>query len=251
MNKPSLDIDKLRVASPCSADWDAMAGDARRRFCDSCRLNVYNFSEMTPDEIRRLVTGSEGRICATLYKRADGTVITKDCPVGFRTYQKRALRFAGAALTAVLGLFSVSYGQKTDEKTADEPKVKIVRTVSSENVVTGTIFDAAEARIVTAGLNLRKGKNVIASTGVNDEGDFSFSSLAAGKYSLQITAPGFQSRTIDLEVNEYEPSRVEMTVELNVGSMGGLIYITEPDSTKENIESPAIDPLNKKPEKPR
>src|SRR5262245_30602687 len=37
---------RLRIASPCSADWDEMTGDDRVRFCGRCRKNVYNLSEM-------------------------------------------------------------------------------------------------------------------------------------------------------------------------------------------------------------
>lgn len=41
----------IRIASPCSADWDRMCGDDRVRFCPECQLNVYNFSAMTPAEV--------------------------------------------------------------------------------------------------------------------------------------------------------------------------------------------------------
>src|SRR5215203_982280 len=119
MTKQTFDINKLRVAAPCSVSWEAMTGDERARHCDSCQLNVYNISEMTRAEAEDLITGREGRLCIRLYKRADGTVLTKDCPVGLRAYQKRIARFAGAALATVLGLFSVSFGQKDDKKAVD------------------------------------------------------------------------------------------------------------------------------------
>src|SRR6516162_8887116 len=38
---------RLRVASPCPADWNAMQGDDRVRFCGQCEKNVYNLSAMT------------------------------------------------------------------------------------------------------------------------------------------------------------------------------------------------------------
>ena len=39
---------ELRVASPCSADWDRMQGNERVRYCPQCKLNVYNFAAMVP-----------------------------------------------------------------------------------------------------------------------------------------------------------------------------------------------------------
>lgn len=40
-------MNNLRIAVPCEADWETMAGDARVRHCTLCNLNVYNFAEMT------------------------------------------------------------------------------------------------------------------------------------------------------------------------------------------------------------
>jgi hypothetical protein len=40
-------INNIRVASPCSADWEQMQGDDRVRHCDACNLNVYNLAAFT------------------------------------------------------------------------------------------------------------------------------------------------------------------------------------------------------------
>ena len=37
-------LDNIRVATPCSADWNAMTGDDRVRACGSCKKHVYNLS---------------------------------------------------------------------------------------------------------------------------------------------------------------------------------------------------------------
>src|SRR5262245_30988553 len=107
MRSSNFDVNELRVASPCSVGWENMSGDERQRHCDLCELNVYNLSGMTAREVDRLITDREGRLCIRMFRRADGTVITRDCPVGLRAVRKRVATFAGAAITAVLGLFSV------------------------------------------------------------------------------------------------------------------------------------------------
>lgn len=84
MQKPNDPLNNLRIAAPCDMAWESMAGDERVRHCTLCSLNVYNFAEMTRDEIRALLLRTEGRVCGRLYRRADGTLLTSDCPTGLR-----------------------------------------------------------------------------------------------------------------------------------------------------------------------
>jgi hypothetical protein len=73
-------LDDVRIATPCQASWDEMPGDDRVRSCPRCSRSVYNVAAMTSDEAVALIAGREGRLCARLFRRADGTVITADCP---------------------------------------------------------------------------------------------------------------------------------------------------------------------------
>lgn len=95
-------LDRVHVASPCTAPWAEMAGDERVRFCGLCKLNVYNFSEMTRRDVERLVVEKEGKLCGRYYARADGTIITKDCPVGWERVKKRMRRTFAATVTVFL-----------------------------------------------------------------------------------------------------------------------------------------------------
>ncbi len=99
-------LDRVRVAAPCSADWKEMRGDERVRFCERCSLNVYNLSAMTRREAERLVVRSEGRLCVRFYRRADGTTLTRNCPVGLRALKRRASRVASGAAAAAIGFFA-------------------------------------------------------------------------------------------------------------------------------------------------
>ena len=94
----SVELKHLRIASPCPASWESMKGDDRVRFCELCKLNVYDFAQLTRREVDALVANSEGRLCGRLYRRADGTIITKDCPVGLQAIRRRVARISGAIL---------------------------------------------------------------------------------------------------------------------------------------------------------
>lgn len=76
-------LESVMIAAPCNVGWENMKGDDRVRFCGQCRLNVYNTSVMTPAEIGDLLS-QEGSPCLRLFRRADGTMITENCPVGLR-----------------------------------------------------------------------------------------------------------------------------------------------------------------------
>jgi hypothetical protein len=97
-------LNNLKVASPCSQDWEAMTGTERKRFCGECKLNVYNLSGMTKAEAENLIMNSEGRLCVRFYRRADGSVLTQDCPVGWQALKKRISRTAAAFVSLLFGL---------------------------------------------------------------------------------------------------------------------------------------------------
>ena len=105
-----------------------MAGDERMRFCTLCQLNVYNFAELTRSEVEALLARSGERVCARLYRRADGTVITRDCPTGLRALRQRSMRSASAlfaALLSLMGCASIRPGARQRAKST--AVVKIVR----------------------------------------------------------------------------------------------------------------------------
>ncbi len=107
----------LHIASPCPASWHAMRGDDRVRFCDSCSKSVYNLSDLTAAEASDLIRESEGRLCVRLYRRADGTVLTADCPVGLRhALRRRLLRLAtvGVVIFATLRSGLALYARGVD-----------------------------------------------------------------------------------------------------------------------------------------
>jgi hypothetical protein len=92
-----------------------MYGDERKRFCSDCKLNVYNLSGMTRREAENLVLNAEGRLCVRYFKRADGTVLTADCPVGWAAVKRRVSRVATATASIVFGIASGLMGIRAAE----------------------------------------------------------------------------------------------------------------------------------------
>jgi hypothetical protein len=77
---PTLNtLDGLTIPTACPVPWDSMKGDHRTRFCDKCRQNVHDVSELTRAEALRLVAAGPEVPCLRLYRRPDGRVMTADC----------------------------------------------------------------------------------------------------------------------------------------------------------------------------
>jgi hypothetical protein len=102
MSDAAFPLDTIRVASPCDASWEAMPGDDRVRLCPQCARRVYNLAAMSRREAEDLLRQAESRLCVRLYRRADGTVLTGDCPVGLRRLWRTAALATGAAAALVL-----------------------------------------------------------------------------------------------------------------------------------------------------
>jgi len=95
-------LESVSIASPCTASWSQMVGDERVRFCGTCQKNVYNLSNMTREEGEALLDENGANMCVRLYRRADGTVMTTDCPVGSSSrFVRRAAAVLGGGAVAV------------------------------------------------------------------------------------------------------------------------------------------------------
>jgi hypothetical protein len=245
MSKPSDRLDRMRIASPCSVEWERMVGDDRMRFCDQCGLNVYNISSMTGRQVKALVEKTEGRLCARLYRRADGTILTRDCPVGLRAIRRRVSRVAGAAFTAMMSLCVSVFGQNPSQvcaRDSENAPLKIKRTriepqsQDDRAALSGIVIDPAGASVpgVSVTLISENSKEEQAAT-ANDDGRFEFLSLVAGSYTLKFRMSGFRTLTMThIKVGSHESLRVDANLEVNFDGETGTIGIVL-------LDTPAID----------
>ena len=105
--KTKIPLDQISVASPCTVPWGALAGNDHARFCGECQQHVYNLSDMTREDAENLITEHEGRLCVRFYKRLDGTIMTQDCPMGWRALKRRMAFLAAVAAAIIFAMFSL------------------------------------------------------------------------------------------------------------------------------------------------
>jgi hypothetical protein len=124
MSNGTFPLDVIPVASPCDVSWEAMPGDERTRHCPECQQRVYNLSALSRRQAEDLLRRTEGRLCVRLYRRADGTVLTADCPVGLRAVRRKLAGVVGAAATMALVLigWASSIGSTARSQAAATPQ---------------------------------------------------------------------------------------------------------------------------------
>jgi hypothetical protein len=223
----------LRIAAPCPTTWEGMAGDDRVRHCSLCSLNVYNFAEMTRDEVSELLLRTEGRICARLHRRADGTVITRDCPTGLRALRQRASRVAAAVVTAMLTLPAMAFGGTTCSKLkvhGSKVKLKIERLAASQAAAFTCVVRESGTPLPGVTISIRdeaterKAPEFNLVTDVN--GSISIPSLRSGLYRVEVTLSGFTSAKMDnLELKAGEATTASVALRVDTAptiTVGGI-----------------------------
>jgi hypothetical protein len=104
-------LNQVTIGTPCSVRWDTMPGDAWVRFCDSCHKRVYNVAELTAEEAIALIRDHGGVLCAQLYRRPDGTLVTADCaPESTPSVPAKRWQFRIQTLMAVVAGCAALFG---------------------------------------------------------------------------------------------------------------------------------------------
>ncbi len=121
-------IDELQVASPCSAPWTDMTGSDTVRLCSQCEKNVYDLSLLTRAEAAQLIREKEGKLCIRFFKRADGTVLTADCPKGLLALRKSYLKTRAKVLASMIGIIGMLTGALDSCKTSTSSQTTTLAT---------------------------------------------------------------------------------------------------------------------------
>jgi len=190
-----------------------MTGDDRVRYCQECQLNVYNLSDMTRAEAEQLIASREGRLCVRFYRRADGTILTRDCPTGLRARVRRLSRLAGAALAAIM---STGLAARPPMAFAVQGRPLQIPQVAGIWIV---VLDPTGATIGNAQITLVDEKSQENMSVVSDaNGKASVSGLAAGSYTLSVSARGFEAYRQTVQVGV---QAISLKVTLQLGAIQG------------------------------
>ena len=95
-------VQSVTIKTPCSVGWENMEGDDKVRFCQQCKLNVHNLSNMTDKEAANILTANKTkRLCVFMRKRPDGSIITDNCPEKLKKIRGHIRAYAASALMVI------------------------------------------------------------------------------------------------------------------------------------------------------
>lgn len=269
MKKHQTLLERANIGRPCSSDWDEMTGDARTRYCQQCDKTVHNFSQMSRAEIEALLSTTQGRLCARIERRADGTILTQDqssLPVVMTRLRFRASKIAAAAMSAALS-FSANAALAQASEAGDTAQIDAPQKQDKENQksqetgqqtgISGTVIDASGAVIPATRitlLNEATGREMV--TASSGEGRYQFSALEPGEYKLTFEQALFKKTIVTgivLRAGQMLSQNVTLNVTLEVrATLGDLVFVEEPlKTTDSQIEGKLMEPkiANSSPER--
>jgi len=167
-----------------------MVGDERVRHCAECNLNVYNLSAMTERQVQALIAESSGkRLCTRFYRRADGTILTQDCPWSFRAMQRKVSRLGAAILTGLMSV-SVAMGKNKLRPATCECS----QSQQKDSGIKLTVVDQQGLVIPQAEITLAGKSSKETISGVTGPaGEWNQLKVKAGQYLITVRSKGFRT----------------------------------------------------------
>ena len=178
-------VDRIGVASPCSADWERMRGNDRIRFCTHCSLDVHNFSAMTRREIQSLVARSNGRLCARYVNTPRGIRTLDVPPPRLVTIARRAGRLAATPLAVVMTLTTAAAAPQSQGHDRVVVTTQEAKPQGPTGALQGTIRDT-EGNVVAGATVIISRDDESREVTTDDLGKYVIDDLPGGTYSLYV-----------------------------------------------------------------
>lgn len=224
-------LDLIDVPEPCPQSWESMQGDDKSRFCGSCEKDIYNLSEMTRREAKKLILQSKESVCVRLEKDTHGKVKTLKRQLHQIT---RQIPIAAGVLSASLAFAASADAQRKPPPIPRPPLGRLVFNkdvldAKSTSLISGTITDSQGAVIPNAEIALFDAKNkVVQKAKSNEEGFYEIKNIKAGIYKLEIKTTGFKKfvqRKLQIKTDEKKELPISLEVESITVTVGAFAFI--------------------------
>jgi hypothetical protein len=160
-----------------------MVGNERVRYCPECKLDVYDFSSMSDEDVRQVVSGRQQRLCARVRQRPDGTVMPRNSSLRFSIVMRRISRVSRIALTA-----AISVGPALGRPPHTTTEQKLFQIQQRPTGLALAVVDSNGAVIPNAQVTILNEK-----TRTETKGHFRVSDLPDGTYEITIDIFGFET----------------------------------------------------------
>ena len=201
-----------------------MVGNERVRYCPECKLDVYNFSSMTDEDVRQIVSGSKQRLCARVRQSPDGTVMPWNSSVRFSIVMRRISRVSRIALTAAISV--VPALGRPPHTTAGQ---KLFQIEQRPTALALAVVDSNGAVIPKAQVTILNEKTITETKGETDaNGQFRASDLPVGTYEITIDIFGFETyKQSHIDVPERAPLKFQLRRQVDF--VGEVVPVNHPN----------------------
>jgi ankyrin repeat protein len=218
MQKKSF-VDSVRVADPCTESWEQMTGNDRVRFCSHCAKDVNNISEMTRNEVARLVRRSGGRLC--IRYRTDPKT---QSPIFALARHSVAAGVLGASL-----LTAGAYAQTESPQQSLVQIERVDRSGDAASKISGYVTDPNGAAIPYALVTITNQETLLSQIqNASAEGFYEFKDLAAGKYKIHFEGGGFAAQDVE-NVYISDASEIRRDGQLALAQMNEVVQVGSRD----------------------
>ena len=237
MSERKSKLDQLKVAKPCSAGWAQMTGNDQKRFCSECSKHVFDFSQMTRQQIEAVTAVHQGNLCARITRHEDGSMVMQEPPLPVYPGRRSNSPMLSAAVATMLSLSVpataqpvtieqgrvIAQSQDKQKNKGEKPEAGAVSSVS------GTVVDPNQAVIANAVVKLIHPNSEPLITRSSAEGAFHFTGVTLGIYTLMIESSGFKTSIFtDVRVIAGQEISVSATLEPNFAEATMGIVLSAP-----------------------
>lgn len=231
-------LDQLNVAKPCSASWEEMTGNHQKRFCAECSKHVFDFSQMTRQQIEAVTAVHQGNLCARITRREDGSMVMAEPALPLYPSRRLNSPVLNAAVATMLSLsvpiaaqpITIQQG-RVAAQSRDKQKDKDKSEAGGVSSVSGTVADPAGAMVSNATVRLVAPNAEPLTTRSSEEGAFQFTGVAPGVYTLITEAPGFRTSLLsDVQLIAAMETPVTVNLDVNMAVASGGVVISMPPS---------------------
>jgi hypothetical protein len=225
-------LDRIEIASPCTANWDEMSGTDQIRYCSECRKYVYNLSEMTRREAEALLASRGNQMCARLIRDLDGTTLNVDSLPPVRLLGWKPGPVASTVVSAIIsitpGAAALANGQSSSHSSqsvdASGHKTQRPAPGTLTSTITGIVSDENGAALPGAAVTLTsEASGEVLSQLTSEEGEFRFDGLAARTYIVEIRAKGYNLvKHHDVDLQQGQARRLDVAMEKLIEVMGAM-----------------------------
>ena len=204
------------IVAPCDADWNAMAGNDKIRFCESCQKNVHNLSRMDDREIRKRMGEAAGHFCARVEPVPTTSLIAQS--VLYNMARVSALAAASVAIAL-----------------PQQPAMPVTELAQRGlGRYEGTVVDPSGESVSNASVQLQSTVTPTVEYTVksNSMGVILVDGIKPGDYIFTVHSPGFRIHRTTLQLASGDIAASTVMLQIGEITMGGAILVDAPKSSK-------------------